>query len=210
MTEHRLRDRTIALAGVAQAARLIDQIAHTGKCPAEYLEASLFSLFSFDAPTSEEVFGTLQGVKLGLDTLAAEMADPSADFLSATRKHQDDIIKLEKYFRQRPDLQQTIRSRLEHAHYKAQHFSRNSHEIAANIAGIYQDTLSHLPFKIKVHGSAQHLQNERNAHLIRALLLAGVRAAFLWRQLGGSRLHRFTQRGAIADCAVNLVRHLEP
>ena len=46
--EH-LRDQTLALAGVAQAARIVDQLSRTGTYPVDYLEASLHSLFSFEA-----------------------------------------------------------------------------------------------------------------------------------------------------------------
>jgi high frequency lysogenization protein len=38
-----------------------------------------------------------------------------------------------------------------------------------------------------VRGEPVYLQNPDNQNRIRALLLAGVRAAWLWRQVGGSR-----------------------
>ena len=69
-----LRDQTLALAGVAQAARIVDQLSRTGTYPVDYLEASLHSLFSFEASDVAEVYGTLQGVKLGLQNLAAGLA----------------------------------------------------------------------------------------------------------------------------------------
>ena len=81
-----------------------------------------------------------------------------------------------------------VRARLEHTSFRAEHFSNNVGELCHSISGIYQDTLSHQRFRIKVTGSSQHLQDSRNADIIRALLLAGIRAAFLWRQLGGQPL----------------------
>jgi high frequency lysogenization protein len=48
-TSNPLKEQTLALAGVAQAARIVDQLSRTGTYPVEYLEASLHSLFSFDA-----------------------------------------------------------------------------------------------------------------------------------------------------------------
>jgi high frequency lysogenization protein len=38
-----------------------------------------------------------------------------------------------------------------------------------------------------VSGESQHLSNPDQANKIRALLLAGMRSAVLWAQLGGSR-----------------------
>jgi high frequency lysogenization protein len=42
--------------------------------------------------------------------------------------------------------------------------------------------------RIMVNGDPAHLNNPENANRIRALLLAGIRAAMLWRQSGGGRL----------------------
>ena len=57
-------------------------------------------------------------------------------------------------------------------------------------------------------GSAQHLQNNTNAEIIRALLLAGVRSAFLWRQLGGRRWKLAFTRAEIRSTAIQLSREL--
>ena len=40
-----------------------------------------------------------------------------------------------------------------------------------------------------VKGEPPHLQNPDNINKIRALLLAGIRSAMLWRQVGGLRRH---------------------
>jgi high frequency lysogenization protein len=53
---------------------------------------------------------------------------------------------------------------------------------------LYKDTVSQLSPRIIINGEQQHLSNENNASRIRALLLAGLRSAILWRQCGGSRL----------------------
>ena len=85
-------------------------------------------------------------------------------------------------------MMSVVHSRLEHTSFKAEHFSGHVNDVCHSVSGIYQDTLSKLRFRIKVSGSAQHLQDGVNADIIRALLLAGIRSAFLWRQLGGSSL----------------------
>ena len=47
MTERSLLEqRTVALAGVAQAARIVDLAAKTGSWPLPFVEASIHSLFS--------------------------------------------------------------------------------------------------------------------------------------------------------------------
>jgi len=203
-----LAERTLALAGVAQAARMVDLAAKTGTWPSAFVEASVHSLFSFEPDAVDAVFGTRQGIQLGLEQLAACLRvsqDPAA---ADTLRYMLAILQLEKRFNQRDDLQAIVHSRLKHAAYKAENFTQNINSLSANISAIYQDTLSTLPFRIKVTGSAQHLNNPQVADVVRTLLLCGVRAAFLWRQLGGTRLKLMLSRGAVRDTAARLAREL--
>ena len=101
-----------------------------------------------------------------------------------------------------------VRSRLEHTSFRAEHFANHVNDLCHSVSGIYQDTLSRLKFRIKVSGSAQHLQNPQNEDVIRALLLAGIRSAFLWRQLGGRRWKLFFQRKRLLETSQHLSRSL--
>ena len=101
-----------------------------------------------------------------------------------------------------------VRSRLEDTSFRAEHFANNVNSLCHSVSGIYQDTLSQLKFRIKVTGSAQHLQNQQNADVIRALLLSGIRSAFLWRQLGGRRWKLIMQRKRLLQTSQNLSRGL--
>jgi Uncharacterized protein involved in purine metabolism len=203
-----LENQTIALAGVAQAARIVDQLSRTGTYPLEFLEASVHSLFSFDAPDVESVFGNVQGVRLGLQNLAAGLASGGDETSASMMRYLFAILHLERKFAGQTPMQQVVQSRLQHTQYKATHFASHVNDICHSVAAIYGDTLSQLSFRIKVTGSAQHLQNDNNADIIRALLLAGVRAAHLWRQLGGQRWRLALQRSAVRQTAATLSREL--
>ena len=50
--------------------------------------------------------------------------------------------------------------------------------------------------------------DDRNADIIRALLLSGIRAAFLWRQLGGRRWSLLLRRKKLLQAAQSLSRGL--
>jgi high frequency lysogenization protein len=76
---------------------------------------------------------------------------------------------------------------LRHTEKNLEHFSQDINQIASSIAAIYQDTISHMKYRIQITGSLQQLQNTNNADRIRALLLAAIRSAWLWRRVGGSR-----------------------
>ncbi len=203
-----LREQTIALAGAAQAARLVDQLSKTGSYPMEFLESSVKSLFVFDLDHAEELYGGLPGVRLGLQNLCALLANTREKEQRDVARYFFGVIYLERRFAADQQMRDVVRSRLEHASFRAEHFSGNVGDICHSISGIYQDTFSQLPRRIKVTGSAQHLENEKNADVVRSLLLAGVRAAYLWRQLGGRRWKLAFQRQAMLGCAQELSRGL--
>ena len=207
MTERTvIEQRTLALAGVAQAARIVDLAAKTGSWPAPFVEASIHSLFCFEPEAVDAVFGTPQGIRLGLEQLSATLSLSPDESAAQTLRYTLAMLQLEKRFAKRDDLLSIVHTRLKHAAYSADNFSSNINTIISNIAAIYQDTLSTLPYRIKVTGSAQHLNSPHVADLVRALLLCGVRAAFLWRQLGGSRFKLMLSRGEIRDTAARLAR----
>ncbi len=189
-----LEQQTLALAGVAQSARMVDQLSRTGSYPAQFLQASIHSLFRFEAEDAAAVFGGVAGVKLGLDTLSSLLANQQGPEQRDVNRYLFSLLHLERRFAADPEMMGVVHSRLQHASFKAEHFSDNVGEVCHSIAGIYGDTLSQLRFRIKVTGSAQHLQDRQTADKIRALLLAGIRSAFLWRQLGGRRWKLVLQR----------------
>ena len=209
MTDRTLiEQRTLALAGVAQAARIVDLAAKTGSWPTPFVEASIHSLFCFEPDAVDAVFGTPQGIRLGLEQLSACLSLSQDESAAQTLRYTLAMLQLEKRFAKRDDLQSIVHARLKHAAYGADNFSSSINTLTSLIAAIYQDTLSTLPYRIKITGSAQHLNSPQVADLVRSLLLCGVRAAFLWRQLGGSRFKLMLSRGDIRDTAARLARDI--
>lgn len=203
-----LDQQTIALAGVAQAARLVDQISKTGSYPLEFLESSINSLFVFSPDGAADLFDGVSGVKLGLQNLSSLLADTKAQETQDLVRYVFSLLHLERKFSANPEMMSVVRSRLNHTSFRAEHFSNNMNELCHSISGIYEDTLSQQKFRIKVTGSPQHLQNTKNAQVIRSVLLAGVRSAFLWRQLGGHRWGLLFYRKKFLRSAQSLSRGL--
>jgi len=111
------------------------------------------------------------------------------------------MIMLERQLDKHPDVMQKVGEGIDEVARKARYFSEqddnaeldpsaytHSNVIAA-LDGLYQTTVSTFSFRIQVGGDPRHLQNSENAARIRALLLAGIRSALLWRQVGGKRWH---------------------
>ncbi len=192
-----LRDQVIALAGVAQAAQLVDQVARTGEADPVALEASVKSLFQFDPESTEAVFGGLDGVGNGLTALNSLLQNGGYSRMQQQARYLSGMLFLERKVSARSDLLEVIHSRLEHAAFRADHFSSDIGGVLSSVAGIYQDTISKFKYRIQVSGDMAHLQSPQQAEKIRSLLFAGIRAAILWRQVGGRRWHLLLKRPAI-------------
>jgi high frequency lysogenization protein len=205
---NRLEEQALALAGVVQAARLVDQISRTGSYPEEFLKPSINSLFEFDASSTADVYGGISGVKLGLHNLASLLANQNEPESREMVRYVFSILYLERKFTGNREMVDVVHSRLQHTQFKSEHFANHIQEVCHSISGIYQDTISSFKFRIKVTGSVQQLQNADNADLIRALLLAGIRSAWLWRQLGGRRWKLIWQRRKVQATAQQLSREL--
>jgi high frequency lysogenization protein len=183
----RSREQMIALAAVVQSALLVDLLSREGAAPAADMEALAASLFRFEWERAEEVFGGLPAIRRGLEALGDMLENGAATEHRAALRYTLSMLHLGRMVGRDRGRMDAIRSRLEHAALKQVHFSSRFDENAASLAAIYQEWVSPMRFRIQVSGSARHLQDPRVAERIRALLLCGLRAAVLWRHLGGRR-----------------------
>ena len=197
--------QVIALAGLIQSAYLVDQIACTGKYPAESFNPLLQSLFQFEAEQAEQIYGSVRGVELGLNLLIEMFDGPGPEGHKSTVRYALGMLYLQKKLMANSDMLNILSNRLKHTQFKIDHFSNEINELSSSVAGVYQDTISTFKYRIQVNGNLQQLQDTANADKIRALLLSGIRAAVLWRQSGGRRWHLFFYRKRIAQQARKLL-----
>lgn len=77
-------DITLALAGVCQAARLVQELAHRGHCDSDALHVSLNSIIDLDPDSTLAVFGGSEAnLRLGLETLIGVLNTSSRQGLNA-------------------------------------------------------------------------------------------------------------------------------
>ena len=81
--------------------------------------------------------------------------------------------------------------RIDDIHRRLDHFAITDDTVVAGLADIYSSVLSPLGHRIQVYGKPELLKQQQTQNKIRALLLAGIRSAVLWRQMGGKRRHFF-------------------
>ncbi|QKX18318.1 high frequency lysogenization protein HflD [Microbulbifer sp. YPW1] len=206
------RDQALALAGVFQAAILVERLAKTGTAPAEQMETAVYSLFQQNPETTEDVFGGVEKLLPGLRGARQLLATRSHPEYTDCLRYVLSILYLQRQLAKKPDLLSIIGNRLEKAQLQSDHFGIGHENVYANLASIYSDTLSTFRFRIQVLGDFNFLQQQRIANQIRTMLFAGVRSATLWRQLGGRRLHLLFQRKkliAAMDALVSKYESLE-
>lgn len=197
---HNEEDKALALAGLFQAAALVQQIARTGEVDSDYYESLISSIFKLDPPTVEDVYQGITGVKLGVDTLLKVLKDKESARYADAIRYTIGMLHVEKLLRREQDINSVLRSRLEQTTNQLPHFDGvTSTAVVTKLNDVYLDTLAKFKFRIQVNGDPNHLQKADNAARIRAILLSGVRSAMLWRQLGGSRLQfAFGKRKLVA------------
>ena len=195
------RDRCIALAGLFQAAHLAAKIAHTGVAETNPLEASVYSLFQIDAESAEAIFGGMDGIERGLAILGEQLDGGRRHRNLEVTRYAIALLHLERKLAKDRKMLSKIADGIEQANANLQHFPMIHANTFARLAEIYTTTISTLKPRIMVQGTPLHLQNPDNANRIRTLLLAGIRAARLWRQCGGNRFQLILGRKRLLQTA---------
>jgi high frequency lysogenization protein len=198
-------DRTLALAGVFQSAWLVHTLAYGGSTDDAAAQATLGSLYRFDAGNTAEVFGGETGVKVGLRTLRAALAGRIDVDMQLVMRYALGLLHLERLATGDAGLMQRVRQGCERAASQSAHLGALHESVYASLADTWVQTLGRLSPKIIVNGAPGRLQDPRVAEQVRALLLAGLRAAVLWRQVGGSRWALIFRRGALRAEAERLL-----
>ncbi|EAT13391.1 high frequency lysogenization protein HflD [Bermanella marisrubri] len=211
MSYSKLRNQSIALAGLFQAAHLVEQLAKTGQANENDFRTCIESLFQTNPNSIEDIYGGCKSnVKLGFKevrflTDGKQRTGSSPDVM----RYALGILHLEKKLRKNRAMMAKMSGGIEQAKRQLDHFHSNHENLIANLSGLYQETLSTFRFRIHVTGNAQHLRNPATANKIRALLLCAVRSAILWRQMGGRRWQFLFQRNKINKATQQALKEIE-
>ncbi|MCV2883957.1 high frequency lysogenization protein HflD [Aestuariibacter sp. AA17] len=200
------QEKVVALAGVCQAAALVQHIARTGGAEDQDFEASINSIIVTDPDNTVSVFGGISGIQLGLKTLISQLDNSQNNKNAEITRYIASILGLERKLSGNRNVMNELGERINQIKRQTQHLDLFDHQMINNLASVYGDVISPAGPKIQVAGNPAHLKQMANQHKVRALLLAGVRAAVLWRQLGGKRRHILFTRRKILSTAQALLR----
>jgi len=181
----------LALSGVAQAAYMVKQLAHHGMVGQDKLNTLVRSLFIINPGTTEDVYGSVSRLNLGMQVLQELLRKEEGSLNSPdVMRYFLSMLHLERKMSAHPSMLTTIGESLDTMpHVDLDDPDLANPELVRRLAKLYQDTLSTLPFRIQVTGEVKILKNEDTADRIRAVLLAGIRSAVLWQQSEGRRWH---------------------
>jgi high frequency lysogenization protein len=206
-----LHDQVLALAGVFQAAQLVQQLARDGRADSGALRTSIRSILAIDAPDVAAIYGGTDGLRSGLTLLKDKLAGRSTLADMEMARYVVAMIHLEGTLRRKPALLEAIGNGIDTAQSQMKFFESSAPDdgvhplLVEKLAELYAQTISTITPRIMVSGEHGHLSNPAIAAKVRTALLAGIRSAVLWRQLGGRRWQLLFMRARIARAANELL-----
>jgi high frequency lysogenization protein len=201
-----MRDRCTALAGIFQAARLVQQTSRAEKRDVDATTASISSIFNTDPETVIEVYGNPGALRVGLEALKNQLDNNAGRRDMELTGYVITLMHLERKLGRRSDLMNSIATGIDRLKVQTEDPDPEQATIIAGLADIYKETVSTLRPRIMVKGDESVLGNNHSQNMIRALLLAGIRATVLWSQCGGSRIKLIFQRKALLECCARMLR----
>lgn len=182
-THPRSEERMLALAGLVQALQQVRRIADTGQAESAVLDTAVTSVFRIDAATASDVYGGDAALRPGLLLLRGYFRNEGRDELLPRLALA--VMQLERRFSRDATARQVHDGLLAIAP-SAERLGTTHPDVLAALGSLYAQTVSQLRPRVLVQGNPHYLGQATVVAEIRAVLLAALRSAVLWRQLGGS------------------------
>lgn len=203
--DQKQRRRALALAGVVQAAHLVQGLARKGVIDEPAMQAMADSLFADATEAAQGLFADTarleRGLRLAHRLLRGEAVEHGKELLSYVVQ----ILALERKLAKKPALLAELARGMQRAGQQQQYFSSIHPTVLAQLAELYGQTLSRLLPRIIVRGHPEYLGKEAIQHKVRTLLLAGVRAAHQFRKNGGGHWQVLLARKQLATDMEQLI-----
>lgn len=216
--------QTVALAAVAQSAALVAKLAVHGNASQTELLASVNPLLELSPRSEADVYPNLSHLNLGLRTLGDMFDRVRAPENTDLVRYTLGMLLLSNKLQANDAMQEKLRNCLMRVQplqlvpenatpWRMEQTTQSDEQLLQEqtfkqIADLYQDTISTLDHRIQVQGQMDYLQNDFVANRVRSLLLAGIRSAVLWRQLGGRRWRLLFYRKRVQETASEIRKRL--
>ncbi|MDX7985794.1 high frequency lysogenization protein HflD [Xenorhabdus sp. 12] len=201
-------DITLALAGICQSSRLVQALAHEGQCDTDGFEMMTNSILNMNPSSTLDVFGNdACNLRIGLEAVLGMFNGSHGGISAELMRYVLSLMALERKLRKNPSAANELANRINQLERQQAYFEPMSEGMLNALAGIYIDVISPLGARIQVMGSPDVLRNTLIQAKVRAALLAGIRSAVLWQQVGGSRLQIMFSRQRLVNQAKDILAH---
>ena len=225
--------QTLALAGCYQACALVHEIASgqvdDQKNNQRQVDRQLFihSLLATDPANPTAAFVGLQPMAEAFRNLATGLSGQGFTQHKNRRRnfqleYMSVVLQLRKLAEKKPQLLQELQNRIEtlkkFVQFQAPEFLAQPLQpidksfmdnFESRCAEIYTDTFGQLSLRVIIQGTPEVLRKTMCVHQIRMLLLASIRCAFLWHQLGGRGWSLLFKRKKIISVCDHLAKRIE-
>ena len=196
-----IETQVLAISGVLRAARIVQDLARRGRTQSEHFRCALVSVGTVDESDAKKALGGVDSLVFGLDDLTQKQPDA---FLMERVRYATALLDLARTLAKSPQASGQIGKVLAELPDYLAGAEPDSVESIKALAGVYTSNLSDLTPKILIKGEQRFLEDPALVEKVRAILLAGVRAAYLFSQAGGRKWHLFIFRKKFAAVAAQL------
>jgi high frequency lysogenization protein len=198
--------QVLGLAATFQSVALVLDLARDGRCDESGLATCVGSVMRIDADSPADIYGGAAALGAGLhslaETLDSKHRDPVLTRIVVT------VLQLERKLARRAPMLAELREGIEATQRSAGALGVTHDAVVERLGDLYSRTLSTLRPRVLVQGHGLYLSQGRIVARIRALLLAAVRGAVLWRQMGGTQWRLLLHRRRVAELARTLAKAL--
>ncbi len=200
-----IQNRTLAFAALFQCIGEVDRLARSGETDPATLATMTNSILKLESASLEDIYGGVGALTPGLNLLLQELGESDQPRNLQAMRYAIALIDLQRRLEKNQAVSERLATGIKKAQAQSEYFEPTHENVIAGLASLYRDTISTLGPRLIVRGEQHHLANTNIADRIRAYLLAGIRAAVLWRQGGGNRWRLLLERRAMASEAQRLL-----
>ena len=202
MFKPELKNEVISLGAIYQASSEIKKIAWQGKINNKLIEPLIYSVYQTTSNEIEDIYINLKRLNTGLDFLRKQFVGDVFSRDAEVDRYFEAINVLVKNMNKNSEIFSNLRDEL--SSHKENVTEDNLHEHAEFLSNLYLKTISKINPRIIVNGDNIHLTDNRNASMIRALLLSAIRSFILWQQSGGTKFRIFLFKKKMAEIALTV------
>ena len=202
MFKPELKNEVISLGAIYQASSEIKKIAWQGKINNKFIEPLIHSVYQTTSNEIEDIYINLKRLNTGLDFLRKQFVGDAFSRDAEVDRYFEAINILVKNMKKNTEIISNLRGEL--SNHKEDVTEENLHDHAEFLSNLYLKTISKINPRIIVNGDNIHLTDNKNASMIRALLLSAIRSFILWQHSGGTKFRIFLFKKKMAEIALTV------